>query len=156
MTSIYRLTPATFIAIIMCILRFGISGCDGLKKPRNFAHVYGKRASPEAYNFKIGGHKSSKLPMFSGGFPNEYAPTDENFLLRREDAKVNAKANVGHMFGRDLYDSYPLYDVDNMYTIPELEEDNIIEVPNVNDNELFNIPPVQADGPQDRIERKRY
>ncbi|XP_060570460.1 uncharacterized protein LOC132728805 isoform X2 [Ruditapes philippinarum] len=152
MASVHCFTPATLFVVIVSVC-IAISKCERLKSPRNFAHVYGKRASQDAYNFGTGGQKLSKLSLFSGEFPVDYEPSDENFLLRREDSKVNAKANVGHMFGREIYDTYPFYSNDDVYSIPELDEEDIVAVPNVRDDELFNIP--RVDEREGRRERKR-
>ncbi|XP_045178956.2 uncharacterized protein LOC123538726 [Mercenaria mercenaria] len=138
MTSALYISPLALFVITLCITFDTCRG--GLKNQRNFAHVYGKRASSDAYNVGLGGQKVPKFPGYAGEFPVDYEPSDDNYLIRREDAKVNAKANVGHMFGRELYDNYPAYSENEMYNIPELEDENIVEVPNVRADEMIRIP----------------
>lgn len=131
----------TVIALFAVVLSVNVCS-GGLINQRNFAHVYGKRASQQLYDERQ--NNEQQVPLFPKDIAVDYVLDDDNFFFTRGEPKVKTKANVAHMFGRELYDKYPRHDLE-LYNNPDnqVEGDifaDIFALPTNRDNVMIQMP----------------
>lgn len=130
--------------------------CGGLKNQRNFAHVYGKRASQQLYDERQKEENDQKVPLFPKDIAVDYVLDDDNFFFTRGEPKAKTKANVAHMFGRELYDKYPRYDDLEMYNDPDSQDDgNVFALPTNRDDLMIQIPESKLGAQNNAIQRHK-
>lgn len=133
-----------FTPIVLILLTWSVTvlSWEGkLKNLRNFAHVLGKRTSVDLYDETPYDETIEKFP----GYRFDYTVPDDSYHLRRGEPSTKNKANVAHMFGRELYDTYPDYGDTEIYKEPKLEsEEDMIEVPTDREDILMRLPEIKA------------